>query len=68
MNEIVLTGCSLTSLAGYMKALGVLRLVTEQLDAAARGCWKGGRFALLSCATTDELATKGGPPALPGRQ
>lgn len=55
MNEIVLAGCPLTSLAGYMKGLGVLRLVTEQLDGSARACWRSGHLFLLSRATRDEL-------------
>ena len=31
---------------GYLKALGVLRLVSEQADPDARGCWRDGVFAL----------------------
>ncbi|MBI3492255.1 MAG: type I-U CRISPR-associated protein Csx17 [Acidobacteria bacterium] len=32
----------------YLKALGVLRIVSEQKDPEARGCWRNGRFELES--------------------
>lgn len=35
-----LDGCAPTPLAHYLKALGVLRLVAEQLDPQARGWWE----------------------------
>lgn len=43
-----LDGCAPTPLAHYLKALGVLRLVAEQLDPEARGWWEGERFLLAS--------------------
>ncbi|MBZ0154328.1 MAG: type I-U CRISPR-associated protein Csx17 [Planctomycetes bacterium] len=43
-----LRGCTPTPLAGYLKALGVLRLVGEQKDPAARGLWREGCFVLIS--------------------
>jgi len=46
MNEIVLDGCGPVPLAHYLKALGILRLVAEQRDASARGCWRRDRFVL----------------------
>jgi CRISPR-associated protein Csx17 len=46
MNEINLAGCSASSLAGYLKAMGILRLVADQIDETARGCWKDGNFVL----------------------
>ena len=46
MSRIELTGCSSEPLLHYLKALGVLRLVAEQVDAAARGCWQRGTFVL----------------------
>ncbi len=51
-HEVTLTGCTSVPLAGYLKALAVLRLVAEQKDAGARGCWDGDVFALHS--TLDE--------------
>lgn len=39
MNTVELTGCPAQPLASYLKALAVLRLVSEQTDAQARGWW-----------------------------
>jgi len=41
MYEIALHGCDYSTLAGYLKALGVFKVVSEQLDAEARIYWKG---------------------------
>jgi len=48
MPEILLKGCSPEPLAGYLKALGVLRLVAEQEDDQARGAWRAEGFSLVS--------------------
>jgi len=50
-----LSGCAPTPLAHYLKALGVLRLVSEQLDPEARGFWKDDEFVLVSRFTEGEL-------------
>jgi CRISPR-associated protein Csx17 len=50
-----LDGCAPTPLAHYLKALGILRLVSEQLDPEARGWWEGERFLLASHKDEDEL-------------
>ena len=50
-----LDGCAPTPLAHYLKALGILRLVAEQLDSQARGWWEGERFLLASYKDEDEL-------------
>ena len=55
MNLHHLNGCAPAPLAHYLKALGILRLVAEQLDPEARAYWEGERFVLLSRATEDEL-------------
>ncbi|NLF71799.1 MAG: type I-U CRISPR-associated protein Csx17 [Candidatus Anammoximicrobium sp.] len=53
-----LNGCSPTPLANYLKALGILRLVVEQLaDSHARGWWEGEYFCLLSRLARSELIT-----------
>lgn len=44
-NDIVLDGCMPTPLANYLKALGVLRLLSAR-DPQARGFWRGDRFVL----------------------
>lgn len=50
-----LDGCAPTPLANYLKALGVLRIVSEQLDPAARGWWEGEQFLLASRCDLPEL-------------
>ena len=52
MNSISLTGCTPEPLMGYLKALGVFRLVSEQIDPQARAAWKDGCLVLHS--TLDE--------------
>ncbi len=49
-----LDGCAPVPLAHYLKALGILRLITEQADPHARGWWEGERFHLMS--TLDRAA------------
>jgi CRISPR-associated protein Csx17 len=51
----LLAGCQPTPLAGYLKALGVLRLVSEQRDPHARGRWTPAGFELTTSLTEDEL-------------
>lgn len=46
MNVLRLEGCRSDSLLGYLKALGVLRLVAAQKEACVRGAWKGKTFLL----------------------
>lgn len=55
MSRIVLAGCRAEPLGSYLKALGVLRLVGEQLDAGATGAWLGERFVLDSAADEEAL-------------
>lgn len=56
MPEIILNGCAPVPLAHYLKALGILRLVAEQLDARARGAWRDDRLVLVTDATPEQLA------------
>ena len=46
MSEQILDGCAPEPLMGYLKALGVLRLVCEQADPDAGGCWRDNVFVL----------------------
>lgn len=46
--QVNLIGCSPTPLAHYLKALGVLRLVSEQADSTATGWWKNDSFWMES--------------------
>lgn len=54
-NEIVLSGCAPVPLAGYLKALGIFRLVAEQADETVRGSWRNERFVLTTQLTRDKL-------------
>lgn len=55
MNQIPLRGCAPEPLIHYLKALGILRLVAEQLDPQARAAWHGDTFMLETEKTKDEL-------------
>jgi CRISPR-associated protein Csx17 len=54
MNEIVLEGCTPTPLASYLKALGVLRLVSIEFP-ETRGFWRNDQFVLLTSAGREEI-------------
>ena len=62
-NTIALLGCTPTPLAGYLKALGVLRLVAspsnnvngDAADSKVRGFWKNDRFHLRTRLNIDML-------------
>ena len=41
-----LTGCTPTPLSGYLKALGVLRLLSSQADPEVRGGWRDEHFVI----------------------
>jgi CRISPR-associated protein Csx17 len=53
--DLVLDGCAPVPLAGYLKALGVFRLVAEQADKEARGFWRNERFVLRTRLSKDAL-------------
>lgn len=55
MAEILLAGCAPIPLASYVKALGVFRLVAEQKDNGARGCWCDEAFVLATALTKEGL-------------
>ena len=50
-----LTGCAPAPLAHYLKALGILRLVSEQADKHVRGWWQDEHFCLLTSLDREEL-------------
>jgi CRISPR-associated protein Csx17 len=56
VSELVLDGCTPEPLMGYLKALGVLRLVSEQADPDARGFWRDSVFVLETKLDRDGLA------------
>lgn len=55
MTEHRLEGCRTEPMASYLKSLGILRLVSEQIDPSARGRWKDGSFVLDTRLSRDEL-------------
>jgi CRISPR-associated protein Csx17 len=55
MTDVRLSGCAPAPLAHYLKALGILRLVAEQADPAARGWWEGDEFVLRSKLDAEHL-------------
>ncbi len=56
MPELILSGCAPIPLAHYLKALGVLRLVSEQADPLATACWRGDQFVFESRFNRTSLA------------
>lgn len=56
MTVVQLAGCRSDSLLGYLKALGILRLVSTQADPGARGSWHDAVFVLDTHLTEEELA------------
>ena len=55
LHELELPGCVPEPLMAYLKALGIFRLVAEQKDPAARGCWRNETFILRSCLDREAL-------------
>ena len=58
--QLTLNGCTPVPLAGYLKALGVLRVVAEQIDtrktdSCSRGWWERDAFLLDSTLSADQL-------------
>jgi CRISPR-associated protein Csx17 len=57
MAKIVLGGCLSTPLSGYLKALGVLRLLAEQSrDRRVRARWENDVFTLDTSLTRDDIS------------
>lgn len=54
-NSIVLGGCKRLPLADYLKALGVFRLVAEQIDPEVRAAWSSGLFVLQTTLDRERL-------------
>ena len=52
---IIFYGCAPEPLIHYLKALGIIRLVGEQLDEQARGAWRGDAFVLETQRTREEI-------------
>lgn len=54
-HHLVLGGCTPEPILHYLKALGVLRLVTEQADGQARAAWEGNQFHLHTSLDRENL-------------
>lgn len=55
MSGLPLTGITPEPISGYLKGLGVLRLVAEQVDHEARGLWHNGIFQLQTKLGKEDL-------------
>jgi CRISPR-associated protein Csx17 len=55
MHTLTFKGCAPVPIAHYLKALGILRLVSEQCDADAVGRWDGDTFELISALDCEAL-------------
>lgn len=55
MTTVRLAGCRSESLLGYLKALGILRLIATQADPLARGSWDGAVFVLDTLLSEDAI-------------
>jgi len=53
--RIVLYGCAPEPLIHYLKALGVLRIIAEQLDSTVRAAWHGDAFTIETLKTQNEV-------------
>lgn len=53
--SVTLSGCAPVPLAHYLKALGILRLVSEQRDPAATGRWHRDQFIIESSLDREDL-------------
>lgn len=57
LNDLSLKGCAPVPLAHYLKALGILRIVAEQVDPDAKGYWSGDSFCIKTELDRDSLRT-----------
>ncbi|MBS0446698.1 MAG: type I-U CRISPR-associated protein Csx17 [Proteobacteria bacterium] len=56
VNEVVLTGRTPTSLAYFLKVVGIFKLVAQQLDSTARAHWSNGSLVLTTRCTPAQIA------------
>jgi CRISPR-associated protein Csx17 len=62
-HDLALPGCTPEPLMAYLKALGVLRLLSEQKDRDVRGWWKNDVFWLRSSVLFEDTTTDDGKRA-----
>lgn len=56
-HQVILKGCTTEPMAGYLKALAVFRIISEQADPKALGWWVGNSFCLESRLDANALVT-----------
>ena len=56
-NDLNLKGCAPVPLAHYLKALGIFRIVAEQVEPCAKGYWIGDSFRLKTTMDRESLRT-----------
>ena len=54
-HEVILTGCNPTPLASYLKGLGVLSVIADQVDRQITARWSGNTFVLRSILDRSDL-------------
>jgi len=54
-HEHLLTNCKPKPLSSYLKALGVLRILSEQKDPTVQGCWREESFLIRTALSKEEL-------------
>lgn len=53
---IVLNGCSPTPISSYLKAIGIMRILSEQIDPGMRACWnESDRFIIETSLSHSEI-------------
>lgn len=55
MNDLRLNGCTLEPLLGYLKAIGVLRVLGRQADPDIMGRWAGQALAITTNLSADDV-------------
>lgn len=55
VHKHLLSGCRSAPLAGYLKSIGVLRILAEQKDPRARAHWVGGTFCISTTLSENEI-------------
>jgi CRISPR-associated protein Csx17 len=53
--EIILAGCTTTPLSGYLKALGIFRLIANHHDTQATAYWREESFVITSSLSAESL-------------
>jgi CRISPR-associated protein Csx17 len=55
MNKHILRGCRTKPLSNYLKAIGILRIISEQKDRQVKGWWQGETFSISTYLDQGEM-------------